>query len=1025
MKLRNAVVIIFSLLLLANMSFAVTHNVTPGDDLQAIVAGASSGDDIQLANGTYVLTSTLNITTSNLTIVGESQNGVVLDVSSHSGYGIYTTASQLSLSNFTLLPNPSGTYPVKASFGGTVQNGLVLSNITVVGSKRTAFDIHGIDNVTMSGLTAKNTSSGNGITFTGCTNVTVSGCTTSGNAWGGIAVYCSKPAYANRGSDNITIDFNANNIGETVYVEDEFGLTNTNISVPGATHLIENDYAADAFMHMYTNKGEADALSIGDALNSKYSNTKSTVEELASGDYIVDPNLKIQEAIDAASAGGQVVLKAGTFTEDFALNKHADLMGQGVGDSFINGKITLTGSGNSGDPLTIEDLTINGQNQNADVIEIVAPASVEHVLLQHVKTVGIGNLVGESCGLWVRGNASLKNSTIYKCSFESASYGIYTQKASGGSGVVADVTISGCDFLNNTGKGIYAEKMSDVSISGCSFINNGNIAYWHKDWNAGVDINLKYGSYQNVSVSNNSFNGNGNCSKEGVALTVKARDDGGYGGNPASLDGVTITGNTFESNERSIRIGEPGKNNATPTNVVINNNNFLGTTGCSTGGSPIADVLNYTQSALNADANFWGNADGPTPDQVVENPGTVIVETWLEERDGETPFQNPAKVGVTVWIDEDLNGVIDAGELGVKNVELRLPKGDKVSKHKTNAKGYCHFTNVAPGTYTVTLVQDDLPDGVVSTTGGFSRDVTVTAANNFPQIVFGVAGADFGNKEGKEVVDDPRPTEPTVASNALVFVKGSTSGSVSKAGMDWTNAVDQDTEGFDGTVWAKAEPDSGDTVPFAIFEFGDQGVYAFDYAQFQTDNGTDDNGTKNDAYQVTHIEVLVSTTGMEEADFVSVGTFKRTYGVHKMQWCKLSERTAAKYVKLRLLNPVVDGKWTQIVEFALETGDKTGPVPASETEQFAVVPESTELLTNYPNPFNPVTTVKYAIENAAQVRLTVYDLTGKQVAELVNVYQTPGSYTVQFDAADLPSGMYFCTIQAGSFNQTRRMMLIK
>jgi hypothetical protein len=245
--------------------------------------------------------------------------------------------------------------------------------------------------------------------------------------------------------------------------------------------------------------------------------------------------------------------------------------------------------------------------------------------------------------------------------------------------------------------------------------------------------------------------------------------------------------------------------------------------------------------------------------------------------------------------------------------------------------------------------------------------------------------------------------------------------------MDWHNAVDKDVEGSDGTVWAWADESTGDDVPWAIFEFYDRNIYAFDYALFQTDNGTDDNQSGHVAYQARKIQVLVSTTGKEMEDFEVVGTFKRKYGKHKMQWCTLGQMVEARYVKLRLLTPVVEGKRTQIVEFDVNTSDKKGPVAvaASEETTVAQIPTEELLLNNYPNPFNPTTTISFRLETESNVTLRVYDITGKQVAELVNGYRRSGRHQVTFDASDLTSGVYFYHLQAGSMTEMKRMLLIK
>ena len=80
---------------------------------------------------------------------------------------------------------------------------------------------------------------------------------------------------------------------------------------------------------------------------------------------------------------------------------------------------------------------------------------------------------------------------------------------------------------------------------------------------------------------------------------------------------------------------------------------------------------------------------------------------------------------------------------------------------------------------------------------------------------------------------------------------------------------------------------------------------------------------------------------------------------------------------------------------------------------------------NYPNPFNPTTTIKYSIKEKSSVELKIYDLLGSEIAALVNEEKAPGNYDVSFDASSLSSGVYLYTIKAGSFVQTRKMLLMK
>ncbi|MBI4535295.1 MAG: T9SS type A sorting domain-containing protein [Ignavibacteriae bacterium] len=89
------------------------------------------------------------------------------------------------------------------------------------------------------------------------------------------------------------------------------------------------------------------------------------------------------------------------------------------------------------------------------------------------------------------------------------------------------------------------------------------------------------------------------------------------------------------------------------------------------------------------------------------------------------------------------------------------------------------------------------------------------------------------------------------------------------------------------------------------------------------------------------------------------------------------------------------------------------------------VPVSYALDQNYPNPFNPSTRIQYTVPKRSGVELVVYDVLGQEVASLVNEYRNAGTYEHLFSAEDLPSGVYFYTLRAGSFLQTRKMILLK
>ena len=89
------------------------------------------------------------------------------------------------------------------------------------------------------------------------------------------------------------------------------------------------------------------------------------------------------------------------------------------------------------------------------------------------------------------------------------------------------------------------------------------------------------------------------------------------------------------------------------------------------------------------------------------------------------------------------------------------------------------------------------------------------------------------------------------------------------------------------------------------------------------------------------------------------------------------------------------------------------------------LPETYSLSQNYPNPFNPTTTISYSLPKAGLVNITVYDITGKEVAGLVNEFKEAGSYDVIFTASNLSSGIYFYRLRADGFTDTKKMVVIK
>jgi subtilisin-like proprotein convertase family protein len=107
------------------------------------------------------------------------------------------------------------------------------------------------------------------------------------------------------------------------------------------------------------------------------------------------------------------------------------------------------------------------------------------------------------------------------------------------------------------------------------------------------------------------------------------------------------------------------------------------------------------------------------------------------------------------------------------------------------------------------------------------------------------------------------------------------------------------------------------------------------------------------------------------------------------------------------------------IQFNDQTVTNIGGPTASET------PGRFALHQNYPNPFNPVTAIKYDIAKSTNVKITVYDILGREVMVPANEFKKAGYYSLQIDASFLASGVYFYKIEAGNFTNTLKMMLVK
>lgn len=258
-------------------------------------------------------------------------------------------------------------------------------------------------------------------------------------------------------------------------------------------------------------------------------------------------------------------------------------------------------------------------------------------------------------------------------------------------------------------------------------------------------------------------------------------------------------------------------------------------------------------------------------------------------------------------------------------------------------------------------------------------------------------------------------------------------------------------------VWAKTYngPANGEdrAVSMAVDEDGNTYVTGYslsnstgyDYATVKYDNAGDQQWVKRvdggNSYNEYARDITIDGSGNSYV----TGVFETTTDNYQLATVKFSSAGTQKWIK-KYVNP--SGKVTEGYKIVLDQSNNIfvgGAIDASgannnDYRDFLVVkytqsiyiaqyrneqPLTFSLGQNYPNPFNPTTNIKFDIPNASIVKLTVFDIQGKEIAQLVNGQMDAGSYNIDFDASHLASGTYFYRIEAGSFTEVKKMILVK
>ena len=271
------------------------------------------------------------------------------------------------------------------------------------------------------------------------------------------------------------------------------------------------------------------------------------------------------------------------------------------------------------------------------------------------------------------------------------------------------------------------------------------------------------------------------------------------------------------------------------------------------------------------------------------------------------------------------------------------------------------------------------------------------------------------------IASTPRTYQQLISENQLTNMVGSIITGItwrlpSNATTDWPG-VETVISSYD-VYLSQSVPPSQRNLTFALNVVGTQtqvrsGSWTIPFGSFRSGGSPNDFGyvvnfTTPYMYTGGHLLVEIRHTGFTGATSRSVdgiGTSVSGYGTDfSACWGSGNTATSGSQGNFSVLNILT---------------------LASNIEPTAELPGNYSLSQNFPNPFNPVTDIKFEIPKNEFVTLKVFDKLGREVQTLVNESKAAGSYKVSFNASNLSSGIYFYTINAGSYSETKKMMLIK
>jgi hypothetical protein len=439
---------------------------------------------------------------------------------------------------------------------------------------------------------------------------------------------------------------------------------------------------------------------------------------------------QIQSAVDAANSGDTIEIEAGTYNEEVTIDKPLTLIGAG---NSANGTVLNTSSSGSGNGITVDasNLTVRNLRITDYSNGIRLKNTHSNIIFENVDSVGNSNR-----GMEIRNSADLDDLELNNVNFSNNERGIrgattssidgltitdsslnnntqaiyFAQEDSGDpSGRLTDVFISDTEIIDSEQKGIYTTKLSDATFDNITIDGITSDTY---GYNNGIDINLKYDDYSNITIRDstvaNVSEGDPGTPSASAAVAVKARgstsdDSSSYTSNPATLDDVTIDNVTIEDSFNGLRVGEFGTDYSSgggPTSVTVTDSTFQNNSGYHIRDLPssldLSDALNNQANdfdrvvTIEDDAgNITGDSifgaiqpavdDASSGDIVSVGPGTYEESVSISTQNvtiAGTTDPNSGEAATIVGQPSSSNAVeIRANEVTLEQLEIRHPTG--------------------------------------------------------------------------------------------------------------------------------------------------------------------------------------------------------------------------------------------------------------------------------------------------------------------------------------------------------------